>query len=126
YTELTNAIGAASESARHNLLASLDATEILTFLDQRQGLVRASVRFERPLINIQVDSKSQPKQEGEIAQCFGYSAVVYFDAQSKVTRLEFPKEYSTMAGNFVKAIITLQQYSDHPSSSGRDLSTRSE
>src|ERR1700693_4263145 len=102
YTELSNAIGAASQSEapnRHNLLASLEATEILTFLDRDHGLVRASVRFERPVIRIQVDAKSQPKQEGEIAQCLGYSAVLYFDAQSKVTRSEFPREYSTMAGN---------------------------
>src|SRR5882762_721637 len=96
YTELRNAIEAGSESQaspRHNLLASLEAKEILTFLDGDRGLVRASVRFEKPLIKIQVDSKSQSGQERKIIEELGHSTVVYFDAQCRVTRLELPKEY---------------------------------
>jgi hypothetical protein len=125
YTELRTVIGAGPGSEtppRHDLFGSLEATEILTFLDHDRGGVRASIRFEKPVIKIQVDSKSQPEREREIVENLGHSAVVYFDAQSRVTRLEFPKEYPPMATNFVKAVVTLQQYAV-PSSLGQDGST---
>jgi HEAT repeat protein len=113
YTELRTVIGAGPGSEappRHDLFGSLEATEILTFLEHDRGGVRASIRFEKPVIKIQVDSKSRPEREREIVKNLGHSASVYFDAQSRVTRLEFPKEYPLMASNFVKAIVTLQQF----------------
>jgi HEAT repeat protein len=113
YTELRAVVGVAPGSEappRHNLFGSLQATEILTFVELDRTIVRASVRFENPLIKIQIDSKSQPEREHEVAESLEHPAAVYFDAQSRITRLEFPKEYSPMASNFVKAVVTLQQF----------------
>jgi hypothetical protein len=125
YTELRTVIGAGPGSEappRHDLFGSLEATEILTFLDHDSGGVRASIRFEKPVIEIQVDSKSQPEREREIVESLGHSAAVYFDAQSRVSRLEFPKGYPPKASNFVKAVVTLQQYAV-PSNLGQDTLT---
>lgn len=124
YTDIRNAIKVAPEGhspPRHNLLGSLEVAEILTFLDGDRGVVRASIRFKGPVITIQVDSRSQPGREREIAESLGRTATAYFDAQGRVTRLEFPKEYSPMAANFVKSIITMQQFAV-PSSLGRSAS----
>ncbi len=95
---------------KHSLLGSLDGVEILTFLGHDHKGDRASIRFEKAVVNIQVDSQSQPMREKEVAEILRHPVAIIFGAQSRITSIEVPKSYTTIARNFVKAIITLQQY----------------
>ncbi len=101
---------------RHNLLGTLEGVEILTFLSHDHTGYQASVRFEKVAVNIQVRFKVTAGQErisGRTSNTLRLSILIP-SIESHASK--FPRNTPAMASNFIKAIVTLQQYAV-PSSS---------
>src|ERR1035438_7133586 len=84
YTEVGAAIRAPPRSngnPKHRLLGTLQAVEVLTILERRRtGGIRASVKFVKPILQIQVDAQSQPDKGREIAENLEHVAYTGFSS----------------------------------------------
>jgi hypothetical protein len=115
YSDLSAAIGTSDigggRPARHDLLGTLEAVEVITVLDHRRpGGIKASATFERVVVGIQVDGRPQSDKEREVAADLTKTIYFYLDANGRLDQTDFPKQYTSMARNFARAILLTQQF----------------
>jgi HEAT repeat protein len=114
YTDFRAAIGTAQGEdgrSRHDLGGTLEADELLTVLERGStGSVLASIKLVGQVVGIQVDGNPQPDRERQVAQELTETVYFYVGDNGRLDRIEFPKRYSSIARNLVRAILSTQQF----------------
>jgi HEAT repeat protein len=100
-----------SGTSKHDLLGTLDAVEVVTYLDREgTGGLHAAVSFTNQAIGIVVDGHHQIEREREISADLAKTVYVTLGANNCLTRIAYPDHYSSMARNFVSAVLSAQQF----------------